>query len=258
MSNIPSFANTNKSIRSYDVLPSGDYPARITRFVGLGVNEQPDYQGTSKNPAFKAMFEFELIGVDTSGTETKDGETNAIEPTAACQFYDVFLFPGGSRGKVFDLCKVLDPSCQEVPNDLEWFKKALGSVVNVNVGSYKVKNGPNTGKFRNTVKGVSAIPKVFQSQVGEARRDFVFFDPYVETDAMFSAYSDLFRYQREILSDAVDSANIVYAGKEPAFNTAIEQKDLTQAQKTNVSLDEEDIPFSPIGLQYNNGLMHVI
>lgn len=239
MATIPSFGNKNTSTRDYDVLANGDYPARITRFVGLGVQEQPDYQGQSKDPAFKAMFEFELIGVDTSGTETKNGETTPLEPTPSCQFHDVFLFPGAQRGKVFDLCKVLDPSIESVPKTLDWFEDKLGSIVNVNVGSYVIKNGPNAGKSRNCVRGVSPIAKMFQAQVGEARRDFVFFDPYEENDTMFANYSSLFKYQRDMLVDAIDSEHIIYAGKEAASNTPQEQKAPSDKQ---VDFDD-DAPF---------------
>lgn len=244
MSNIPSFGNKNKTVRDYDLIASGDYPARITRFVGLGVQEQPDYQGQAKDPAFKAMFELELIGVDTSGVEIKGEGTSSeertqLEPTPSCQFHDVFLFPGAQRGKVFDLCKVLEPGIDRVPKTLEWFENKLGAIVNVNVGQYTVKNGPNTGKSRNCVRAISAIPKMFQEQVGEARRGLLFFDPYDENEEMFVNYSNLFKYQRDILAEAVDNEHIIYAGKDAAVITHDEQKVGKDAQVS----EEEEKPF---------------
>jgi hypothetical protein len=265
MSQIPSFSSKPKTIREYDLIDNGDYPARITRFIGLGVQEQPPYQGTSKDPAFKAMFEFELIGMDTSGFEvtnpgTPEETRTALDATPSCQFNDVFLFPGASRGKVFELCQVLDPGMDKVPKTLDWFEGHLGDIVNVKVGRYTIKNGPNTGKERNTVKGVSAVPSMFKNQVGEARRPFVYYDPYVETDKAFSAYSQLFNYQRTILEEAIDTEHIIYSGMEPAREDKGAQvsAESNKVQAAVVGVELDDIPFSPIGLQYNNSLMHVI
>lgn len=254
MSSIPSFNSKPKTIREYDLVPDGDYPARITRFVGLGVQEQPPFQGQAKDPAFKAMFEFELIGIDTSGVEVKNPgsdneERTPLDPTPSCQFHDVFLFPGASRGKVFDLCKVLDASLDRVPGTLEWFEQHLGAIINVTVGSYTIKKGPNAGKQRNTVRSVSSIPKMFKSQVGDARREFVFFDPYAETDGNFAAYSSLFPYQRNMLEEAIDAEHIVYSGQEPARYDKGEQSNTDekpQAAKKVVGSDvdfDDDIPF---------------
>jgi hypothetical protein len=244
MSNIPSFGNKNKTTREYELIEDGIYEARITRFVGLGVQEQPDYQGQAKDPAFKAMFEFELIDIDTKGEEVKAAgtpqeERAPLDPSPSCQFHDVFLFPGASRGKVFELCKVLDPSLEKVPTTLDWFEDKLGSVINVNVGNYTIQRGNNAGKKRNCVRGVSQVAKKYISQVGAARRDLVFFDPYEENDKMFSNFSSLFKYQRDMLVEAIDTAHIIYAGKEPADNRPTEQK----APKADAKATEEDRPF---------------
>jgi hypothetical protein len=265
MSSIPSFSSKPKIVREYNLIANGDYPARISRFIGLGVHEQPPYQGQAKDPAFKSMFEFELIGMDTSGEEitnagTPEEERKPLDPTPSCQFSDMFLFPGASRGKVFDLCQVLDPSMDKVPRDLDWFEAHLGAIVNVKVGRYTIKNGPNAGKERNTVKGISAVPSMFKNQVGEARRTFVYFDPYVETDKAFSAYSQLFNYQRTMLEEALDHEHITYSGMEPAREEkgAQASTESNKVQAAEVGVEDEDIPFAPIGLQYNNSLMHVI
>ncbi|MFW3388334.1 UNVERIFIED_CONTAM: hypothetical protein RF648_20310, partial [Kocuria sp. CPCC 205274] len=66
---IPSSRSSKKSFTVYDAIPDGDYPARIVRFIGLGVQEQPEYKGEKKSPAFKATFALELIDVDATGTE---------------------------------------------------------------------------------------------------------------------------------------------------------------------------------------------
>ncbi|WPH64843.1 hypothetical protein [Vibrio phage vB_VpaP_SJSY21] len=224
MSTIPSNTSRKKTEYIYDIIPDGDYPARLVKFVGLGVQDQPDYQGQPKPPAFKASFAFELIGMDATGMIKKfdaAGELEseeAMEPKPSCQFGDYYLFPGAQRGKVFDLCKVLDPSVTKVPGELSWFENQIGQIVSVTVGHYTVKNGPNKGRIRNTIRGVSAIPGMFKSQVGEARSDLLFFEPYADTPQLFEAYSKLYGFQREILAGAHDAANIPFAGKEPADN----------------------------------------
>ena len=215
MANIPSTRAKNTSRTVYDVLPDGEYPARISRFIGLGVQEQPEWQGQKKDPAFKCQITFELIGVDTTGRKYENDEDKVgkpIDPAPACQFKDYYLFPGAKRGGVFDLCQIIDPSLTAVPRSLDWFVDNLGAIVNVRVGHYVNKMGVK----RNKIVAVTPIPTMFKSQIGAARLETVGFDPYEDTPAMFSAYSKLYGFQREILSEAKDVANIPFAGKEPA------------------------------------------
>ncbi|MGL5015038.1 MAG: hypothetical protein ACRC6V_12220 [Bacteroidales bacterium] len=204
---IPTTRNSSASKNTYNALPDGDYPARIVRFVGLGVQEQPEYQGQKKDPAFKCSLQVELIGVDATGV---DGEGKALEARPACQFKDYFLFPGAKRGGVYDLVRVLDPSLEKVPGDLEWFIDKLDSIVNVTVGHYMTKQGEK----RNKIVAISSIPSMFKSQVGAARSDMVGFNPYIDSPEMMAAYGKIFKFQRDILAEAFDRDNIPYAGKE--------------------------------------------
>lgn len=243
MAKIPSTQKPSKFPKViYDVLEDGDYPARIVRYVGLGTQEQPEYQGQKKDPAFKCSFAFELIGVDATG---KDEEGTPIDPRPACQFGDFYLFPGAQRGKVFDLCKVLDPKIERVPDDQTWFIERLGSIVNVQVGHYKTKAGDK----RNKIVGIGAVPTMFKNQVGEARLEYVGFDPYEDNLDMFQSYSKLFKFQRDILSEAFDAEHIPFAGKDPAkqseqasanSDTKPASKPATVAGDTD---DENDTPF---------------
>ncbi|AUG88505.1 hypothetical protein PQC39_gp141 [Vibrio phage Vp_R1] len=239
MSTIPSNTSRKKTEYNYDIIPDGDYPARLVRFVGLGIQDQPDFQGQPKQPAFKASFAFELIGMDATGTIKKfdaAGELEseeAMEPKPSCQFGDYYLFPGAQRGKVFDLCKVLDPSITKVPGELSWFENQLDQIVSVTVGHYVVKNGPNKGRIRNTIRGISAVPGMFKSQVGPARSDQLFFEPYADTPQLFAAYSNLYGFQRTILSEAHDAANIPFAGKDPAENGVNGQNGEPESQPTS-------------------------
>ncbi|MFW3388423.1 UNVERIFIED_CONTAM: hypothetical protein RF648_20760, partial [Kocuria sp. CPCC 205274] len=177
---IPTTRTSKKSFTVYDVIPDGDYPARLVRFVGLGVQEQPEFKGEKKAPAFKCSFAFELIGVNATGTEYENDQDKVgkpIEARPACQFLDAYLFPGAGRGKVFDLCQMIDPSIKEVPGNLEWFMGQLGQIVSVRVGSYKTKKGDS----RNKIVAVTSIPSMFKSQVGEAKSEFLAFNPYEDT-----------------------------------------------------------------------------
>lgn len=238
---IPTSRTSTASKNTYNVLPDGDYPARLVRFIGLGVQEQPEYQGQKKDPAFKCSIQVELIGVDATGT---DGEGKALEPRPACQFKDLYLFPNAKRGGVYDLCRVLDPSIEKVPNSLEWFIDKLDSIVNVTVGHYMTKSG----EPRNKIVGISAIPSMFKSQVGAARSDLVGFNPYVDNADMMGAYSKLFKFQRDILAEAHDRANIPFAGKEPMKQEERKAPQSAPAttmpnrQEPSVSYDE-DMPF---------------
>jgi hypothetical protein len=253
MSQIPGAqSNKPKRIFQYDLIPNGDYPARIARFTGLGTHPQPAFQGQAKDPAFKSSFAFELIGLDTSGFIIENAGTDeetktAMDAKPACQFADYFMFPGAKRGKVFDLCNILEPGIVKVPNEMTWFEKHLGSIVSITVGKYEVKNGPNKGTFRNTIKGVGAIPSMFKDQVGQPRAETNFFDPYADSVEMFASYSNLYKFQREVLTEALDSQYIVYAGKEPSAPEEKEQAAPKEAEKVDSptpALDfDEDIPF---------------
>lgn len=238
---IPSSRSSKKSFTVYDAIPDGDYPARIVRFIGLGVQEQPEYKGEKKSPAFKATFALELIDVDATGTEYEnesDRTGKAIDPRPSCQFLDAYLFPGASRGKIFELCAVLEPGIKEVPGNLEWFMGKLGEIVNVRVGSYMSKRGEK----RNKVVGVSAIPEMFKKQVGEARCEFVAYNPYVDTPENLVAYSKLYKFQRDQIAEAIDKGNIPYAGKEPPKNSDQERTTSTPTKEPYEPTDSED-PF---------------
>lgn len=244
---IPSTRSSKRSRTVYDAIPDGDYPARIVRFIGLGVQDQPEFKGEKKSPAFKCTFAFELIGMDATGTQYENDQDKVgkpIDPRPSCQFYDAYLFPGASRGKVFDLCQVLEPGLKAVPGALEWFMERLDDVVSVRVGHYKTKSG----EIRNKVEGVSAIPAMFKSQVGAARSDMVAFNPYVDTPEMMQSYSKLYKFQREMLVEAHDTANIPFAGKDPEGNGDGEAPATsgTPAAATPAPADvpfDDDIPF---------------
>lgn len=265
MAKIPSNRTTGSSKKTtYNAIPDDTYMARIVRFIGFGMQEQPVFDEKEvKDPAFKCSIQFELLGTDVTGV---DHEGKPIEPRPACQFRDYFLFPGAKRGHVYDLCRVLDPTIDKVPGDLDWFLDKLGSVVNVQVGSYKDKQG----NIKNKVVSVSSVPSMFKNQAPAARTDLVGFDPYTESESNMIAYAKLFPFQRTILEEAIDKDNIPYAGKEHmkleggADKTKTEDKTTTKVveQKPNeVDADvpfDDDVPFAPIGLQYNNAFLYAI
>lgn len=247
---IPTTRNSNQKRTVYDTIADGDYPARIVRFVGLGVQEQPDFKGEKKQPAFKCSISYELIDIDATGTEFKNDEDTVgtpIEPKPSCMFQDYYLFPGAKRGKVYELCQYIDPGLDSVPQDLDWFMNRLGEIVNVRVGHYINKHKVK----RNKVVSVSAIPTMFKKSVGEARCELVSFNPYKDTPDAMQSYGKLYNFQRDIISNAIDSKNIPYAGMEPADNGGQEQKTHNQPTKPapastpnpdSVPFDD-DIPF---------------
>lgn len=238
MAKIPSNKTSKFPKVTYDLLKKGDYDARLVRFVGLGVQEQPAYQGQAKAPAFKCALTFELIDTDAVG-HTEDGETTT---KPACMFVDYFLFPGAKRGKVFELCEILEPGIESVPEDMDWFKARLGSVVNIKVGSYMNKK---TNTERNCVDGISPIPAKYQAGIGAARSETVFFDPYEDNEGMFKAYSDLYPFQREQLTEAKDSDQMPFAGKEPAKKASPTDSDSGASSNaaSTTQVEDDDKPF---------------
>ncbi|MGL5012883.1 MAG: hypothetical protein ACRC6V_01145 [Bacteroidales bacterium] len=244
MSTMIPTSRTPAAKNSYDVLPDGDYPARLVRFIGLGVQAQKPYQGQAKDPAFKCSLQFELIGVDATG---RDGEGKPLEARPACQFKDLFLFPNAKRGGVFDFCRVLEPGIEKAPGTLEWFINKLDSIVSVTVGSYTDK----AGNRKNCINAISAIPSMFKSQVGPSRCELVGFNPYVDTTDMMASYSKLFKFQRDMLAEAHDRDNIPFAGKEPMKQESPMQADRAQAQRAaapaasvnDAPQFDDDVPF---------------
>lgn len=236
MSSIPSKRSSSAAKNNYNVLPDGEYEARLVRFIGLGMQDQPEWEGQKKDPAFKCSVQFELIGVDATGT---DSEGKPLEPRPACQFKDYFLFPGAKRGNVFDLCQILDPTVDKVPGKLEWFIDQLGGVVNLTVGHYVTKAGDK----RNKIVKVGSVPAKYKGGVGPARCELVGFDPYEDSDTMFAAYSKLFKFQHQVLEEAHDSDNIPFAGKEPAKLNQEGEDTKPQTQTAAKVADEDDRPF---------------
>lgn len=237
---IPSM-RSSRPANNYNAIPADVYPARIVRFVGLGIQDQPMYEGQKKDPAFKCAIQFELIGLDATGTKA-DG--TPLEPRPSCVFQDYFLFPGASRGKVFDMCRAIDPSMDAAPKTLDWFIDKLNSVVMVQVGTYKTKDGAT----KNKVVAVQPCPGFMKNNVEPARSDIVGFIPYVDSEANLSAYNKLFKFQRDMLLEAHDSANIPFAGKEVVFQSAQEPAAPSKpAKPVNMPYtdenDDDDIPF---------------
>lgn len=253
---IPSTSSSKKTRTVYDVIENDVYDARIVRFIGLGVQEQPEWQGEKKAPAFKCSIQFELIDIDATGRTFEGDEDKVgkpIDPRPSCQFKDYFLFPGAKRGGVFDLCKAIDPTIEEVPRNLEWFMDKLGEVVSVGVGSYTTK----LGVTRNKITSVGAVSSRNKSKVGEARSELVAFNPYADNPAMVQAYGKVYKFQRDMLVEAKDSQHIPFAGKEPVntdgdgekpanTQTREEQKydHKTPTSNPDVGADfDDDVPF---------------
>lgn len=127
----------------------------------------------------------------------------------------------------------------------------LGEVVSVGVGSYTTK----AGVTRNKVTSVGAVSSRNKPKVGEARSELVGFNPYVDSPEMVQAYGKVYKFQRDMLTEAHDKANIPFAGKEPVNDsgdgerpsnteTREEQKySKTSNQTPNDVPFDDDIPF---------------
>lgn len=237
MTSIPTM-RTNTAAK-YNAIPADTYPARLVRFVGLGIQDQPEFQGQKKDPAFKCSIQFELVGVNATGTKP-DG--SPLDPRPACVFQDYFLFPGASRGKVYDLCRAIDASMEKAPGNLEWFTGKLGEAVLVQVGTYKTK----TGETRNKVVAVSPMPSFMKGGLDAAKCDIVGFNPYVDNDSNFASYSKLFKFQRDMLMEAHDTKNIPFAGKEPSLPTndkTVTTKTVSPDASVSNAAEDDDVPF---------------
>lgn len=248
MSMIPQTRSSSIKKAIYNALPDDTYEARIVRFIGLGVQEQPEWNNEKKDPAFKCAIQFELIGIDATGT---DSDGNPLDPRPACQFKDYFLFPGAKRGGVFDLCKAIDPSIEKVPNDLNWFLDKVGAPIMVSVSHYVNKEGRKVNK----VTGVSGMSARARNTLPAAQTDLVGFDPYKDTPEMGVAYAKMFKFQRDMLTEAHDSKNMPFAGTEaqkldgnapskPAAQPAAQAQAVPAQANQEPAIDfDDDIPF---------------
>lgn len=214
MAKIPSTRTTSTKKVTYPHLEADRYPARLVRFIGLGVQDQPVWKDQAKEPAFKVSLAFELFDpktlepLDTIGI---DAEGNPTDPRPSCVFQDYFLFPNAKRGKVFDFCQAIEPSLTKSPDDIEWFIKRLGTPLTVMVGTYPRKDGT----FGNKVTAVEGMAAFMANQLKESRVKLVGFDPYEDAATMEDAYAELYPFQRDILESAHDAAHIPLAGTEP-------------------------------------------
>lgn len=248
MSMIPDTTTARKF--NYDVIKDGEYEARIVRVVGLGVHNQDPWIDpvtkavTPKSPAFRMDLAFELIGVDATGT---DSEGKPLDPKPACQFKSYTVNPRAKNSGMLNLIKMIDPNVQALKGDLNWYKEMLlGQPVNVMVSSYTNK----AGQRKNSIKGITPIPTKYRNGVAEARSPMVFFEPYAETDANLEAYTNLFPFQRNMLTQANDAKNIPFAGREVVKGSDTEQKEPTASIPTintepdvTGSVGDDDSPF---------------
>lgn len=223
LSKIPRTASQNRI--TYPVSKDGAYPARFVKFIGLGMQPQPDFQGKKKGPAFKASATFELAGKTVIGTKSDGTKT---DPAPSFVFLDFFLFPGATRGKAFDLCKALDPSIEAVPDNLDWFISRLDQPIIVTVGHYESKT---TKEIKNKVTGIGQPLEGLT--VSPSTIEPMGFDPYTADE---TGYGKLFRFQREELSKALDASAIPLAGTEVK---AAEAESVADAE----SNDDDEQPF---------------
>lgn len=249
MSMIPTLNTPNTRKNNYTILADGEYEARIVRFSGMGVQKQAPWtdpvtkEVKEKQPAFKADVVFELIGIDTSGT---DHEGKALEARPACQFKSYPINPRAKRSGMLDLVRMIDPSVTELKGDLAWFREMLmGQPVTLIISHYTNK----AGEVKNSIKGITPVPTKYRSGVGEARTDMVFFDPYSESDANVVSYNKLYPYQRTMLTEAIDTKNIPLAGREVTSAQATEMvqptaviETVNQEPQSTAEFDDE-IPF---------------
>lgn len=261
MSMIPQMSSTSTAKKfTYNVIPDGEYEARIVRFIGLGVHKQDPWtdpktkEVKEKQPAFRADVTFELIGQDATGV---DSEGKPLEARPACQFKTYPVNPRAKNSGMLDLCKMIDPSIQALKGDLNWFKEVLlGQPVNITIGNYTNK----AGEVKNKIVRIDPIPAKYRGGVGEARTDLVFFEPYATTDENVASYNKIYPYQRNLLVDAMDAKNIPLAGKEveKAASTEMHEPKATVEtidKEPNVALDD-DIPFAPVGLQEGRNYLY--
>ncbi len=225
MSNIPTTQSANKV--TYPVMKDGAYPARYVKFVGLGLQPQPAFQGKTKGPAFKASVTFELAGKSVIGTKA-DG--TKADPIASCVFLDFFIFPGATRGKAFDFCQALDPTIEAVPKSLDWFMERLDAPCIVTVGHYTNK----AGVTRNGVNGVG-LP-LEGLTVAPSTVTKIAFDPYVANEEV---YAKLHKFQQDDLAKALDAKVIPLAGKQPVRS----QSDASPAADQPSETTDDDQPF---------------
>lgn len=250
MSMIPEM-NTSSSFKknTYNIIPDGEYEARIVRFIGLGVHKQDPWKDKKtgevkeKQPAFRADVTFELIGIDATGV---DSEGKPLDTKPACQFKTYPVNPRAKNSGMLDLCKMIDPSIQALKGDLNWFKNVLlGQPVNITIGNYVNK----AGETKNKIVRIDPIPGKYRSGVGESRTELVFFEPYATTDENVASYNKIYPYQRNLLSEAIDVKNIPLAGKEVEKASSTEMSEPKAAVQTVDKEPEvaqefnDDVPF---------------
>lgn len=222
---------------TYKVIEAGNYPARMVRFIGLGIQPQRAFQGQEKSPAFKCSIQWELYDPNTaqrlSAIEIKEGQ-EVVTEKPSCMFQEMFLFPNAERGKVFDMSKAFEPNIKKSPADLDWFFDKLGQAAMITVSRYQKKDGT----FGNGVQGVLPIAPMIVNAMAPAVSPLVGFNPYIDTQDNKVAYSMMFPFQRDILKEAGDAQHIPLAGTEPIKLEAVNGVDATAPEGVEV-----DVPF---------------
>jgi hypothetical protein len=184
---------------SYSLIEPDTYEARITRFIMVGVQPQPAYQGQAKPDSLQAKLAFELVGETVTVTNSDDGSE---EQRPAVVFNDINIPAAGiTRGKAFDLINAAI-GAGETFDDTEKYKDVMNAGVSVTVGTYKNKK---TGNDVNCVNAVGALGKRSKEKLEDSTMDVLFFDCYEDSEAMKEVYASLGKFIQGKIKDAADA-----------------------------------------------------
>lgn len=141
--------NSNTPRIEQPVLEAGGYPGRLAQVIDLGVQPQRPFKGEEKPPVHQIMITLELVDafcVDEDGNEDED------KPRWMSEDFPLYNLQS-ERAKSTKRYYAFDPK-EDCEGD---WSQLLGFPVNVMVGTYIPKSGPNEGKERNKIQDLTAM-----------------------------------------------------------------------------------------------------
>ena len=235
---------------TYTSISAGEYSARLVHVIGMG--EQAVLNNFTKETKNQDMISYRFEVLDTTVTQTNGkGEKKELP---ACLSTECKIVAGFNKGKMFDLVSACNSSLEANPESYDEVFQLIDSVVALRVETYKNRDGKDVA----FIKGISAIPEKYKKGESASTVETLTFDPYSESKENAVSYARLIQFQRDKISSAVDSADIILAGTTPisiedssqrkenekVFKKASVESEVEKEDKAEMKdIAEDDSPF---------------
>lgn len=235
-------SSSNKQRIEQPVIEEGTYPGRVVQVVDLGIQNQRPYKGEEKPPVHKIHVTYEMVDefmVD------EEGNIDEEKPRWLSEEFPLYNLKN-ERANSTKRYMAIDPNLEV---DGDW--GAVASFpVNIVVGTYVPKSGPNEGKTRNKVVGLTKMrPKEVANcpELVNEPKVFSLDDPDMDVfnslpEFMQEKIKGNLEYNGSPLQELLEGGSKPKA-KKPEPTPEPEEKDEDEAPQADIDDTDEEMPW---------------